>query len=72
VYSDADYTFKYSNQLEALDVGEKACVLMFDVLPGKSKQFTERQLGCKPTEVTASRSVISVHSLPIFISWTGL
>jgi hypothetical protein len=50
---DADYTFKYSNDLEALDVGDKCSVLMFDVLPGKSKQFMERQLGCKPTAVSS-------------------
>lgn len=41
----ADYCLKYANGLCPLAAGEECKILMFDVLPGKSKHIPEKILG---------------------------
>lgn len=50
VVLQADYTFKYSNDMEPLQPGEQCKVVMFRVLPGKSRKIEKRTPGLKPSD----------------------
>lgn len=45
----ADYTFKYSNQLDPLEEGETCQVILFQVTPGRSLHIKKSTPGLKPT-----------------------
>ena len=54
--SDVDYVLKYSNQLDTLQPEETAQIIMFDVVPGRSKHFPERQMGISESCSQCSRA----------------
>src|SRR5690348_520812 len=45
-----DSTLKYSNQLEALEPKDSVKIIMFRVLPGKSRHIEKRTPGLKPSD----------------------
>jgi hypothetical protein len=47
---------QYSNQLDALDVGDTCQVVMFRVVPGNSLHIKQRTPGLKPTDGYDSHS----------------
>lgn len=48
--TDADYTFKYSNALDALLPKEQVGIVMLRVLPGRSRHIEKRTPGLKPSD----------------------
>lgn len=49
-----DYCIKYSNDLEPLKATEEVDVIMFKVLPGRSRHIAVTTPGMKPTDVTCA------------------
>jgi chaperonin cofactor prefoldin len=45
-----DYTLKYSNQLAPLRIGDVVKVIMFRLLPGRSRHIPKRTANLKPTD----------------------
>ena len=64
----ADYTFKYSNSLDALSPGESVKVVMMRVLPGRSRHIKQRTPGLKPSDSVGFDS----HSSSNFQEWYAI
>jgi hypothetical protein len=65
----ADYIFKYSSQLEALNAGETCKVVMFHVLPGHSLHIEKQTAGLKPAEGYDSHSSSNFQEWCVVLCW---
>jgi len=60
-----DYTLKYANQMDPLSVGDTCRVIMFRVLPGRSRHITAVTKGLKPSDSAGFDS----HLSPRRVEW---